>query len=92
MEVSTEISKFIVNSLANTSSNITTNGEPLKDVTNFKYLEETQSMGGCCTTEVRNRAAVATEAFARLNRTLKSNTGFSTKYKLYKSLLLSTLL
>ncbi|KAH3713960.1 hypothetical protein DPMN_073762 [Dreissena polymorpha] len=38
MEVSTEKSKIILNSMSNTSADITMNGEMLEVVTSFKYL------------------------------------------------------
>ena len=92
MEVSSEKSKVLVNSTSNISANITMNGEPLEEVTSFKYLGATLSKDGTCTAEVRIRIAIATAAMARLARVWKSNIGFPTKFKLFRSLVISILL
>ena len=92
MEVSTEKSKVMVNSTTNISANITMNGDPLEEVTSFKYLGATLSKDGTCTAEIRIRINSATAAMARLNRVWKSNIRFHTKFLLYKSLVVSILL
>jgi hypothetical protein len=92
MEVSTEKSKVMVNSTRDISANITMSGQQLEEVANFKYLGATLSKDGTCTTEIRIRIATATAAMARLTKIWKSNISFSTKYKLFKSLVLSILL
>jgi hypothetical protein len=93
MEVSTEKSKVMVNSSNDTKADITMNGEKLEEVTNFKYLGATLSKDGTSTAEVHIRIATATSAMARLNRIWKSNAiSFPTKYKLFKSLVVSILL
>ena len=92
MEVSTTKSKTMVNSSSDIHANITMNGDLLEEVDRFKYLGATQSKDGSCTAEIRTRIAIATSAFARLSRIWKSDIRFQTKYRLYKSLVLSTLL
>jgi hypothetical protein len=92
MEVSTEKSKVMVNSTNPISANITMNGEPLEEVTSFKYLGVTLSKDGTCIAEIRIRIATATAAMARLNRVWKSNISFQTKFKLFRSLVVSILL
>ncbi|XP_070177895.1 uncharacterized protein [Littorina saxatilis] len=91
MEVSTEKSKVMVNSTKTISAtiNITMNGEPLEEVSSFKYLRATLSKDGTCTAEMRIRIATATAAMARLNRVWKSSISFQTKVKLFKLLVVS---
>jgi hypothetical protein len=68
-------------------------GEELEEVTNFKYLGAALSKDGTSTAEVDIRIATATSAIARLIRIWKSNAiSFPTKYKLFKSLVVSILL
>ncbi|GFR80946.1 hypothetical protein ElyMa_002328500 [Elysia marginata] len=71
IEVSTEKSKVKVNSLTNISSNVTTNGEPLKEVTNFKYLGATQSKDASCTTEVRTWVFAATRSIRQTKQAVE---------------------
>ena len=92
MEISAEKSKIMVNSTNDTSARITMNGEPLEEVTQFKYLGATLSRDGSCTVEVSIRIAQATAAMSRLNIIWKSNISFPTKYRLFKSLVVSILL
>ena len=92
MEISTEKSKVMVNSVNNTPANITMNGETLEVVTSFKYLGAILTDDGTSTTEVRTRIATATAAMARLSRVWKSNINFKTKFRLYKSLVVSILM
>jgi hypothetical protein len=92
MEVSMEKSKVMVNSRNDIGTNITINGEVLEEVSAFKYLGATLSKGGTCTAEIRIRIATATSAMARLSRVWRSNISFPTKYRLFRSLVLSILL
>ena len=92
MEVSTEKAKVMVNSSNNISANITMNGEPLEEVSSFKYLGATLTEDGTCTAEIRMRIVTATAAMARLSRVRKSDISFHTRFKLYKSLVVSILL
>ena len=89
MEVS---SKIMVNSRKDIAANITMNEEPLEQVDNFKYLGASLSKDGICTAEVLILIARATASMASLQKIWRSNTSFKTKYKLYHSLVLSTLL
>ena len=55
MEVSTEKSKIMSNSMNNTSPDISINGQKLAEVTSFKYLEAAPCKDGSCPAEVRIR-------------------------------------
>ena len=55
MEVSTEQFKVMVNSTNEVSANVTMNGQPLEEVTGFKYLGATLSQDGTCRAEIRTR-------------------------------------
>ena len=92
MEISTAKSKVMVNSLNNAHANITLDGEQLEEVDEFKYLGATLSKDGTCSKEIRTRIALATAAMARLTRMWRSDISFQTKYKLYRSLVVSILL
>ena len=66
------------------------NGKQLEEVDNFKYLGATITKDGRSSVEVKTRFAMATSALARLFRIWKSSDiSFSSKFKLYKSLVLS---
>ena len=93
MEVSTEKSKVMVNNTTITSANIYMNGQKLEEVGTFKYLWATLSKDGGSTKEIKTRIALATAAMARLSRIWRGKTiSFSTKFRLYKSLVVSILL
>ena len=92
MEVSAEKSKIMVNSRNNRTSTITMNGTPLEQVNHFKYLGATLSSDGSSTADIRIRLATATSAMAKLKKIWSSRISFTTKYRLYKSLVLSVLL
>ena len=93
MEISTEKSKVMINSVNDIHANIIMNGEKLEEVSQFKYLGATLTKDGTSTKEVKIRIAAATSALARLDKIIKSkNISFQTKYKLYKSLVISIFL
>lgn len=92
MEISSEKSKIMVNSTSSTPANITMNGKTLEEVASFKYLGATLTKDGTCTAEVRIRLGTATSAMARLSRVWRSNISFKSKFRLYKSLVVSVLL
>ena len=94
MEISEEKSKILVNSHNQlTPTNITMNGQRLEEVKDFKYLGSFVSEDGSSTKEIKARIGIATSAMTRLARVWKSNTiSFPVKVRLYKSLVLSTLL
>ena len=92
MEVSCEKSKVLVNS-DDKKANILMNGEQLEEVNNFKYLGATITKDGRSTDDVKTRLAIATSSMARLFKIWKSkDISFTSKFKLYKSLVLSTAL
>ena len=92
MEVSTEKSKVMVNSSSPADANITMDGQQLETVDHFKYLGAILTSDGSCTAEIRARIASALAAMARLSRIWKSDMSFQIKHKLYKSLVVSSLL
>ena len=92
MEISTVKSKVMVNSTNNASVSIIMDGKKLEEVSSFKYLEATLTKDGTCKTEICIQIATATALMARLTRVWKSNISFQTKFKLYKSLVISILL
>ena len=94
MEISAEKSKILVNSHNHLPPpNITMNGQMLEDLKDFKYLRFFVSADGKSTKEIKTRISIATSAMTRLASIWKSNTiSFRVKVRLYKSLVLSTLL
>ena len=92
MEISTVKSKVMVNSTNNASVSIIMDGKKLEEVSSFKYLGATLTKDGTCKTEIHIWIVAATAAMARLTRVRKSNISFQTKFKLYKSLVISILL
>ena len=92
MEISAEKSKVMVNSREDRTASITMDGKPLEAVDRFKYLGATLSSDGTSTAEIKTRIATATAAMTKLNKIWKSNILLRTKYRLYKSLVLSVLL
>ena len=90
MEVSTEKSKIMTNSMNNISADISMNGQKLEEMTSFKCLAATLCKDGTCSAEVRIRIA---SAMVRQNRIWRCNTiGVTTTFKLYQSLAISILL
>ena len=93
MEISSEKSKVMVYSGHNTTVQISMNGQQLEEVMAFKYLRTTLTEDGRSTAEIKIRLAIATASMAKLNKIWSSkDVSFSTKKKLYKTLVLSTLL
>ena len=93
MEVSTEKSKVMVNTLADTTAHIYMNGEKLEEVSSFKYLGATLTKDGRSLKEIKTRIAMATQALAKLSKIWKSKEiSFSTKIKIHKAIVLSTML
>ena len=93
MEISTGKSKVMVNSMnSDTHAIITMEGEQLEEVQNFKYLGATLSKDGTSTAEIRSRIAIATATMVKLSALWRSKISFHTKHRLFKSLVLSTLL
>ena len=86
MDVSTEKSKIMTNSINNIRADISMNGETLEEVTSFKYLGITLCKDGTCSAEIRVRITTAMAVMARLNTTWRCNTiSFASKFKLYNS-------
>ena len=93
MEVSTEKSKVMVNTLDDTTAQIYMNGEKLEEVSSFKYLGATLTKDGRSLKEIKIRIAMATQAMAKLSKIWKSKEiSFPTKIKIYKAIVLSTML
>ena len=92
MEVSAEKNKVMTNSTNNIGADIIMNGQNLEEVTSFKYLGATPGKNGLWSAEVCIRFALAMAETARPNRIWRFNTiSFSTKFKLYRSLVTSIL-
>ena len=95
MEVNTEKSKIMINSMSYISADISLTSQNLEEVISFKYLGATLCKDGTCSVEIHIRIASAMTAVARLNRLRQRNTiSFIGKFMLYnyKSLVTSTLL
>ena len=76
-----------------TPTNIIMNGQRLEEVKDFKYLGSYVSEDGSSTKEIKARIGIATSAMTRLAKIWRGNTiSFPVKIRLYKSLVLSTLL
>lgn len=87
MAVSSEKSKVIHNSYANTTMRIIMNGQQLES---FKYLGATIPTDGRSATEVKFRLATAMSTMLGLNTMWKNeDVSFNTKMKLFKSMVLS---
>ena len=68
MEVSTEKSKFMTDSMNNISADISMNSQKLEEVASFRYLGKTLCKDGTCSAEICIRIASVMPAVARLNR------------------------
>ena len=68
MEVRTEKSKIMTNSMNNVSADISTNSQRLEEVSSFKYLGATLCKDGTSSADVCFRIASVMAAVARLNR------------------------
>ena len=68
MEVSTENSKIMTNSMSNTCADTGMNGQKLNEVTSFKYLGTALCKDVTYSAEVHIRTASAMAAMVRLNR------------------------
>ena len=91
--ISTEKSKIMTNNMNNTSADISMDGQKLEEVISSKYLSVTLRKDGTCSTEVLIRISQAMAAVARLSRIWLCNIiSFASKFKLYKSLVISTFL
>ena len=72
---------------------ISMNGQQLEEVMAFKYLGATLTKDGRSTAEIKIRHAIVTASMPKLKKIWSSkDVSFSTKIKLYKTLVLSTLL
>ena len=93
MEVSSEKSKVMASIANGTRIQVHMNRHQLEGVDAFKYLGSTLTKDGRSTTEIKTRIGTATSAMTRLNKIWKNkNISFRTKVKLFRSLVLSTLL
>ena len=73
-------------------STFSMNGQQLEKVMAFKYLGATLTKDGRATGEIKIRLVIATASMAKLNKIWSSeDVSFSTKIKLYKTIVLSTL-
>ena len=86
-------SKVMVNNGDNTTVQISMNAQQLEEVMAFKYLGATLTKYGRSTAEIKMRLAIATASIVKLNKIWNSkDINFATKIKLFKTLVLSTLL
>ena len=93
MEINTEKSEVLVNTYdKDIVARIVVGGEKLQEVSSFKYLGVILTKDGTSTKEILVRLGMATSAMTRLQTVWKSRISFSTKIRLYKSLILSILL
>ena len=93
MEVSSEKSKVMVNSLDAPPINIIMNGETLEEVDAFKYLGSTMTKDGRSDKEISIRLAQATSAMSKLNKVWRSSSiSFPVKIRLYRALVVTILL
>ena len=93
MEVSSEKSKVMKNSANTTPVRVFMNGQELEEVSAFKYLGATLTKDSRSTVEIKSRIAIATSTMAKLDKIWRNKEiRFSTKMRLYRALVLSTLL
>ena len=93
-EISAEKSKIMTYSMNIIGADISINGQMLQEVTILSTWDlATLCKDGTCSAEVCIRIASAMAAMARLKKTCRCNTfSFTSKFKLYKSLVTSILL
>ena len=72
--------------------NITINGTRIEQVGSFRYLGHTLTEDGRCETEIKCRIAQAKESFGDRKELLTKNLKKSTKVKIVKTLVWTTLL
>ena len=93
MEVSSGKSKVMKNSANATPVQVFMNGQELEEVSAFKYLGATLTKDSRSSVEIKSRTAIATSIMAKLDKIWRNNEiRFSTKMRLYRALVLSTLL
>ena len=94
MEVSSEKSKVMVNSIdTNASADIVMNGQKLEEVDSFRYLGALITKDGSCRKDILARIAQAMAAMSKLDEIWKCNRlSFKTKLRLYRTLVIPILL
>ena len=93
MEINHEKSKILVNGDHSTPPVITMYGKQLENVQNFKYLGAMLTDTGNSKKEIQIRLATAVTALVKLEKIWRSGEiDFKLKYRLYISLVISTLL
>ena len=93
MEVSSEKSKVMKNSANATPVQVFMNGQELEEVSAFKYLGATLTKDSRSTVEIKSRIAIATSTMAKLDKIWRNKEiRFASKMRLYRALVLSTLL
>src|SRR5437899_4339758 len=92
MKINTKKTKVMKVSKVGGEVNITINGTKIKQVKSFKYLEHTMTDNGRCENEINSRIAQAKEAFGNRKEFLTKSLEKSTKVKIVKILVWTTLL
>ena len=92
MKINIKKTKVMKVSRVGGNVNITINGKKIEQVKSFKYLGHTMTEDGRCDTEIKCRIAQAKEAFAARKELLTKSLRKSTKIKIVKTLVWTTLL